>query len=83
MEIYSPKRGDVTKFKLNVLRSDLDKDIEKPSTAAEKKAEPKIMFEKPQHKKQVAKAASGNIINKAVDLCYGVMKKFFEPEEVL
>jgi len=83
MEIYSPKRGDITKFKLNVLRSDLDKDIEKQSAAAEQKPEPKIMFEKPKTKKQDAKAPSGNIINKAVDLCYGVMKKFFEPEEVL
>jgi len=83
MEIYSPKRGDVTKFKLNVLKSDMEKDIEKPSAAAQQKPEPKIMFEKPQTKKQVAKAASGNIINKAVDLCYGAMKKFFEAEEVV
>lgn len=83
MEIYSPKRGDITKFKLNVLKSDMVKDIEKQSAVAEQKPEPKIMFEKPQNKKKEAKAPSVNIINKAVDLCYGVMKKFFEPEEVL
>jgi hypothetical protein len=82
MEIYSPKRGDVTKFKLNVLKSGMDKDIEM-QPAAEQKREPKIIFEKTQTKKQVTKAPTGNIINKAVDLCYGVMKKFFEPEEVL
>lgn len=79
MEIYSPKRGDITKFKLNVLKSDMEKDTEKQKT----NAEPEIRFEKPQSKKVEVKAQTGNIFNRAVDLCYGAMKRFFEPEEVV
>lgn len=83
MEIYSPKHGDVTKFKLNVLKSDMEKDTEKQSAATEKNPEPKIRFEKPKSKKEEEKAQTGNIFNKAVDLCYGAMKRFFEAEEVV
>jgi len=83
MEIYSPKRGDITKFKLNVLKSDMEKDTEKQSAAPEKNTEPKIRFEKPQSKKEDVKAQTGNIFNRAVDVCYGAMKRFFEAEEVV
>lgn len=83
MEIYSPKRGDATKFKLNVLKSDMEKDTQKQTSATEKNPEPKIRFEKTQSKKEEVKAQTGNIFNKAVDLCYGAMKRFFEAEEVV
>ncbi|HNW70422.1 MAG TPA: hypothetical protein PKI01_08470 [Bacteroidales bacterium] len=82
MEIYSPKRGDITKFKLNVLKSDMEKNNEKTS-ADEQNPEPKIRFEKPKIKKDDVKSQTGNIFNKAVDLCYGAMKRFFEAEEVV
>lgn len=70
MEIFSPKSGDVTKFKLNVLNSDNEQKEETVNT----KSDIKIRF--------VSKKKE-NMISKLANSCVEIVKRFFEYEEVV
>ena len=67
MEMYSPKSGDVSKFRLNVLKSD-NKYFEQNVS---NKREVKIQFE------QLPKEKHENILLKAANSCIKTVMHFF------
>lgn len=90
MEIYSPKRGDITKFKLNVLKSD---SVNEAETRADQdikirleKVESAYKLEKAKPQQKINNKATNegsNVLKNAVNSFYEAMKKFFAPEEVI
>ncbi len=78
MDIYSPNSGDIKKFRLNVYKSVSEtapKPIVNDITYTNEK--PVIKIEQPERKKKE------NLLMKAVNSCFDVVKQFFEYEEVV
>jgi len=77
MEIYSPNSGNINKFRLNVYKS--------VGESEAKKIVNEISYtkEKPVMKVQAERKKKENLLMKAVNSCFDVVKQFFEYEEVV
>ncbi len=86
MEIYSPKKGQVTKFSRNVLKSEAEKEKQKVHTQEESL---NIQFEKKTSGKvKVAKSnvrteKKDSLLKKVLNSCYNYVSDFFDYEEVV
>lgn len=86
MEIYSPKKGQVTKFSRNVLKDDVEKEKQKRllqeealNLKFEKKATRKVKVEKSTPR---AERKEGGL-KKVFNSFYGYVSAFFDYEEVV
>ena len=77
MEIYSPNSGNINKFRLNVYKSVGESEVK---TIVNDISYTK---EKPVMKVRVERKKKENILMKAVNSCFDVVKQFFEYEEVV
>ncbi|HNZ43910.1 MAG TPA: hypothetical protein PLI16_06110 [Bacteroidales bacterium] len=86
MEIYSPKKGQVTKFSRNVLKADVEKEKQKRLLQEETlnlKFEKKTTGKAKVEKNIVRNEKKDGLLKKALNSFYGYVSVFFDSEEVV